>query len=350
MPMGSLLLVLEEQFGSEFVRGGMAEQQGEETLPWLQFQERPSEEAVSVIEASLAEVRVYYGAPANFDELEELAERVMSHVAASDLEISAGTEYEWKEPQLVLSYSVPDGVGSDEVRLAIDRAIEATAQEYDNQELPISVVAHDSRMPPPEAQVTVEGGRNLNPAGDPNGLVCTGGFTAVRSGDRGQLTAEHCVDNLWYGTVSGIMTTNPATPVSSQIDAQYHRTITGNGHVTNAQFRARGFQPEDDRVALDYGTPALNSTACHWGRTSYYECAEVQDVNECRTYSGNLRCGLDITTPDTGEGGDSGGPWFLLNRAYGTHSAGYVGPGPYSYYTRISRIMTALDVNLVFGD
>ena len=54
-------------------------------------------------------------------------------------------------------------------------------------------------------------------------------------------------------------------------------------------------------------------------------------------------CGMDTTAEDVSERGDSGGPWFFGTTARGTHSAGYDGISPNSFYTRIGRVANNLN-------
>lgn len=350
VPLGEVLADLEGRFGDEVARAGVPAQSDDEVLPWIQFKNEPSNEALAVVRSKLSEVTIDYGAPASYNELNELSERLIANVNDSNPDISATTAYDSERREVAVVYSPVEGMSAEEVKRVIDDAIVTTAHDYEQDQLPLPVASRATDKAGDNYEATVEGGRNLNTAGvvGSDGS-CTGGFTATRNGDRGILTAEHCFDNLWYGTVAGIITTNPAVPTLATIDAQYHRTITGNGHVTNAQFRATGFDASDDRITQSYASPALNQTVCHWGRSSYYACGEVIDTDDCRTLGdGNYRCGLTTTSPNTSDGGDSGGPWFLTSTAYGLHTSGS-NSGDTSTFTKIGRILSALDATLVLG-
>jgi hypothetical protein len=71
------------------------------------------------------------------------------------------------------------------------------------------------------------------------------------------------------------------------------------------------------------GTDAAQATSvCRFGASSGNGCSAVYQINVCNTYSsGDSYCGLIRTHRYTGSrDGDSGGPWYYGNNAYGVHS------------------------------
>lgn len=125
--------------------------------------------------------------------------------------------------------------------------------------------------------------------------------------ERGITTAGHCRDNLTYfrwnsfalvykwGTSGGIYdiqwhTTQPTQSIINEIDIGNWgiRTITAK--------KWRGHQYVGEWV-------------CKYGRTTGPACGRILDT---------AFDGVNVRTNVTVQGGDSGGPWFLSNTAYGT--------------------------------
>jgi streptogrisin C len=336
---------LEETRPDMFVRAGLATAGGPAAY-WIQFTAKPSADIVAELERLPVNTEVQYGAPASSKELARLAYALTKSLAARpDVIRSVGTRYDHERHVLRLQYAPVGGTQLSTLGSVFQKAL--TAGTIGGQ-LPIDVVPELDGDRVAKTEATVQGGRDLNLASNGD-AECTAGFTVVRYGNRGVLTARHCPDALKYGTTSGIISTNPGVSPNDAIDFQFHRTLTENGHSTNAQFRATSRDASGDRTVLDVANAPMGSVVCHWGRTSTYSCSTVADTDTCKTFyigSGvwHQYCGLDVTEDDVSAPGDSGGPWFFGSTARGGHTGG---DGVESYFTRIGRVAVHLDATVL---
>jgi len=67
------------------------------------------------------------------------------------------------------------------------------------------------------------------------------------------------------------------------------------------------------------GNPVVGQTLCRFGHTTGARCDQVRANGSCR---GTI-CRLTLMQNRYADSGDSGGPWYYGNSAYGIHS-GYV--------------------------
>ncbi len=158
---------------------------------------------------------------------------------------------------------------------------------------------------------------------------CTFGF-AVRdySGNRGISTAAHCNDDLRLGGHTGVS----VGPVQGQngtgiYDVQWHRKSTDT--YTNV---------------IRYGTTSVTINGAT-GVTGQSQTAQVCKMG----HTTNITCGritlfdygdrdmVQVSSPgvNLSEGGDSGGPWYMSDRAYGIHHGGI---GDDAYYMPVDRL------------
>jgi hypothetical protein len=68
------------------------------------------------------------------------------------------------------------------------------------------------------------------------------------------------------------------------------------------------------------GSIAEGDYICKYGRTSGYGCGYVYRASVSVTFDGITHRRLVAIRGYFTEGGDSGGPWFLVNNAIGIHS------------------------------
>ena len=147
------------------------------------------------------------------------------------------------------------------------------------------------------------------------------------SGKKGILTAKHCAQNWPGDTVSynGTVLPNQRGAYGGSRDVMWAtapgftvRNLafdgTGNRYVYSTKSRSQ--QSEDEYV-------------CKYGITTGYNCGYIESKNYARptapctggcTWSATWilveREGVNLADP-----GDSGGPWFLGNKAYGVMTA-----------------------------
>lgn len=159
---------------------------------------------------------------------------------------------------------------------------------------------------------------------------CTSGFTVVNSaGTEGVLTASHCeginkVD--WNDTSGGIVDTYSAPFVDETLpegtwgDIEWHTT----GHHEYGEFWAthsqkRGVFGRIANVNID-----VNDNVCRYGRESQnQDCGTVTNtsINTSFTWNGQAVTTLDLVEVKDilTQGGDSGGPYYLSQTAWGIH-------------------------------
>ncbi|MDH5278140.1 MAG: S1 family peptidase, partial [Actinomycetota bacterium] len=83
--------------------------------------------------------------------------------------------------------------------------------------------------------------------------------------------------------------------------------------------------------------------SCKNGATNHASCQEVRSLNECRS----AYCNLVEMGARLAAGGDSGGPIYWGNTAYGLHEGWKYDPAPpfdRDLFSRADRIDNALDV------
>jgi len=135
--------------------------------------------------------------------------------------------------------------------------------------------------------------------------TCTSGFSVVdNEGTAGITTAGHCSNQQYY---NGVLLPFKAGTTGGDYDIQWHR----GDHAFNVVGRI-----EDGlggRAILDEKfreSQVVGDFVCKYGKTTGRECGLIAEVYVNGT---NVRVD-DVTV----EGGDSGGPWFLSDMAYGT--------------------------------
>lgn len=148
-------------------------------------------------------------------------------------------------------------------------------------------------------QDTVYGGGALS--------SCTAGFTVYNSNGRGLSTAAHCDNSQTYA--GRLRLSYVAGHGGRWGDVQWHTSSefeSDDFYYTSSSRRdtsARGYATEGQRL-------------CRYGRTTGTKCDTVYQLNHCR---GDY-CRLTAMHNRYADLGDSGGPWYYGNTAYGIHS------------------------------
>jgi len=170
-----------------------------------------------------------------------------------------------------------------------------------------------------------------DPLADFGGTFCTVGFTAVRNGLKGIVTAEHCTPRIdsQYTTI---------TPNNSRNHDMEFRQLNNQATVIRPLFQENGFfrfvTSIGNTNSLNLGGGLLawfnpGTQLCHFGQTTGFSCGEVQTVtaNGYCVAGGNTfgACNnVFITVKDNDlrvNFGDSGGPVFNGGIAHGIVSA-----------------------------
>ncbi len=150
--------------------------------------------------------------------------------------------------------------------------------------------------------------------------TCTSGFSVKNSGGtKGVLTAAHCSNTQAY---SGTNLPFQGSAKCGSYDVQWH---------TAPGFTVRNLAFDGTWNRYVYGTKSRSSQSagqyvCKYGKTTGGGCGWISTTSyqrgsaDCGWWSSNWirvhRDGVDLS-----EGGDSGGPWFSGNTAYGIMAA-----------------------------
>ncbi len=183
-----------------------------------------------------------------------------------------------------------------------------------------------------------QGGENLDVG---TSVECTSGFVVENSsGTRGISTAGHCHENL---TDDGSSLTFEEDYEAYHGDFQWH---TGTQTLTNDFYGGSSSASEvHSRGASSVGSPSVGQTLCRNGRISNRDCQEVRKLNFCK----RLICNLVQMGERQSARGDSGGPVYSSNTAYGIHH-GWVTDPRWPFYrdlfSRADHIDDALGVSI----
>lgn len=176
---------------------------------------------------------------------------------------------------------------------------------------------------------------------------CTAGFPAKDAGGKtGLTTAEHCTNKIVNGksvnqplTVDGgkKLINPPQTKMfRSEGDAAYLRS---NNVTVNPRFR---YDWGSYRNVWAHPVMGVGTKVCRFGAKTGTGsgCTKVKYVSAC--YS--VYCGLATTTAWTRDDkGDSGGPWYYGNNAYGIHSGSGVRDGVrVNYFTNSRKALSKM--------
>lgn len=138
--------------------------------------------------------------------------------------------------------------------------------------------------------------------------TCTSGFSVTKSGTRGMSTAAHCGNSQSDGSVT-LYFQNEHDGWWG--DVQWH---------TSSSYEADDFYSGSFEANLrdvsGVGFATEGQSLCRNGKSTGKECDTVYQLNHCV----GDRCHLTAMHNDEASGGDSGGPWFYGNTAYGIHS------------------------------
>jgi hypothetical protein len=149
---------------------------------------------------------------------------------------------------------------------------------------------------------------------------CTSGFTVHElDGTRGITTAGHCTNTVVYQGTNLPMIDEQFT---GNTDAQWH--FTPNIADPN-QIRVSSDGTRRDITSVrNFADMMVGDQICKYGRVTLYDCGVIDALNES---GGECQGGVYVknTGGDLMDGGDSGGPVFKNNRAWGLMECHYTG-------------------------
>jgi hypothetical protein len=252
-----------------------------------------------------------------------VASAATTHDAATRV-ITTTIRVDSKSPDTVLAAA----------RAAASSQVEALLQDLGAIGLSSTVVASTGVLGGPESSSVHMGGENVS--------SCTTAFgtraDSSTSGERGIATAGHCPNAQ---VDDGATLTFRGGHEGTHGDFQWHtgpQTETDNfyaGSATNTEVNSRDVS--------SIGAPTVGQTLCRNGVTSHQDCQEVRKLNVCF----DSLCNLVQMGAHLSAGGDSGGPVFWGNAAYGVHQGWMYDPAwPFDreLFSRADRIDNALSV------
>ena len=170
--------------------------------------------------------------------------------------------------------------------------------------------------------------------------TCTSGFgTKDSSGTRGISTAGHCSNSQ---SDDGSSLTFKGAHFGTHGDFQWH---TGPDNGSNEFYSGSATATEDnDREVTSVGSPTVGQWLCRNGVTSHKDCQKVRKLNVSRNGAQNLV----QMEKHYSAGGDSGGPVFWGNAAYGIHYGWMYDPNTTKreVFSRADRIDDALSISI----
>lgn len=168
-----------------------------------------------------------------------------------------------------------------------------------------------------------------NPVTGPT-MICTSGFNVVETATRqlGLSTAGHCDDILTYQSPS-VALIFQAEQDAGSYDIQWHKQpVTGTPEQQKNEITVTGIQIPITSTTKSTAL-VLGDVACKSGITTGYTCGEIADKNAMSLYNGAVGTYIRVSDPLGGvmnDFGDSGGPVFGNNSAYGlVHGRGASG-------------------------
>jgi len=180
--------------------------------------------------------------------------------------------------------------------------------------------------------------------------TCTSGFS-VKKGwwpfiTKGITTAGHCSNTQSY---NGNNLPFQSEKYQGSYDIQWH---TAPGYtVTNKIRTSSGGSTRDITATKSRSSQTIGGYVCKYGKTTHYTCGRISDKNYKPSYVPNaestfIRVASTEGFGDLSEPGDSGGPWFLSNTAYGTMS-GQIEPGDDAIYMAVNYVESGLGVSVM---
>lgn len=320
--------------GAEIVDAGNA---------WVMFTGRPPAEALAILDtfsehhANVA-IEVREGAGFSEVELQQAIERVHYAVFTRPEVIDASTTHDYATNVITTRVVLIDGAPEsaiDNLRVVAIEGLAHALPESVGAALSAEVVKFAGpRIHLDESSSHHMGGEDIT--------GCTSGFgtraSSHTSGTRGISTAGHCANAQ---TDDGWSLTHQGGHEGTHGDFQWH---TGP-QIENDQFYAGNSTSTEvnERDVASIGSPMAAQTLCRNGITSKRDCQEVRKLNVCA----GGECNLVQMGSHLSAGGDSGGPIYWANTAYGLHKGMMYDPfWPYGreVFSRADRIDNALGI------
>lgn len=176
---------------------------------------------------------------------------------------------------------------------------------------------------------------------------CTAGYSVSKSGTRGVLTAGHCSSSE---SIYGISLTLMGKAYAGSNDEQW--MYSASFSFAN---KALDFAPDWRRITSRTfrANQPIGSWVCKYGKVTAYGCGTITQTNRAPGYIPNVQPTYVYVTHSVGypflcKGGDSGGPVYLNNSAWGIIE-GYNSTSTWAdlVYTQTNYVEGGLGVTIV---
>lgn len=173
--------------------------------------------------------------------------------------------------------------------------------------------------------------------------TCTAGFVVYSAqAVRGIATAAHCQDSQ---AMNGVTLPFVDEHNGSYGDMQWH---SKPGEVFPDDFLAGSATTwnADNRDVASMGSPVVGMAIYKNGRNGYRDLDEVKALGHCV----NGACNLVRVYQDLAVNGDSGGPWYFGNTAYGIHKGDNLHDWAIrDVFTRVDHLAIGMSVNVAIS-
>ncbi len=253
-----------------------------------------------------------------------------------------------------LASVLPGGLTDTGPSAVTDEAFQAKAAKVTAQlrgHISVNYVVEDGRGLAVEA--TFAGGQQVG--------VCTSGFAARQRGTSvyGIITAGHCKRSL---DMHGVRLRHVIQREGPYVDARFLSIPSGSSHRLLDEFVCGNFHPCGVSSDMSRGR-MMGNYVCHYGRNSGSSCGTVNDINYSPSQSldpdspcGRTSCSNTFVRAGGDSlvscGGDSGGPWYYRDVAYGIHGGGPsrddCNSGGTAWFSAIQDVESELRVDILF--
>lgn len=186
-------------------------------------------------------------------------------------------------------------------------------------------------------------------------MNCTSGFNVVNATrELGMITAGHCDNALTYIGSPNVTLAFQSEQNSGSLDLQWNKQTVGTPQVQSNEIKLVG-GPQATMAITSETTSAnlpMGATACKNGITTNYTCGQVADKNAQAMYNGVVGTFIRVHNASNqvmNDFGDSGGPVFGTNSAYGiVHGRGGAGTPTHNdmYFVPVDHF-SALSVSVL---
>ena len=301
---------------------------GDDDKPWISFARKAPAAAVTAIGAFTPPVKIIEERSFTESEMKRRLRTIHSSVVSDKRIVDA-----------VSGYDIETGVFDVTVQLLDQKDIGPVGVVKEiRQALPHSIRSLDLDI---EFRVVNHplGGQEAPIGGGVHLTTCTAGFVIENSdGDRNITTAGHC------GNSQTINDIDFADPITLRLrdeyeglwgDVQRHSVPSGHSLVNTIRHDSGD---GDFRFITATGTATPGQWLRKYGWKTGLTSDRVYRIDQCA--SGN--CGLVMMHNDKTKDGDSGGPWFYGNTAYGIHHGPWWWLKSRDVFTSVNQIDDAL--------